>query len=50
MLGVEPESAAVTNAVIAKYNEENGLNVKPFLTAIPFMKEEQRMKVLERFK
>jgi len=50
VLGVEPESAAVTNAVIAKYNEENGLNVKPFLTAIPFMKEEQRKKVLERFK
>jgi ribonuclease Z len=50
VLGVEPESAAVTNEVIAKYNEENGLNVKPGFTAIPFMKDEERKKVLERFK
>ena len=49
-LGVEPESAAVTNEVIAKYNKENGLNVKPSFTAIPFMTEEQRKKVLQQFK
>jgi ribonuclease Z len=48
--GVEPESAAVTNAVIAKYNEENGLNVKPGFTSIPFLPEEQRKEVLKRFK
>jgi ribonuclease Z len=50
VLGVEPESAAVTNQVIAKYNQEKGLNVKPFLTAIPFLKGKQREKVLEKFK
>ena len=50
VLGVEPESAAVTNEVIAKYNKENGLNVKPSFTAIPFMTEEQRKKVLQQFK
>ncbi len=31
VLGVEPESAAVTNEVIANYNEEHGLAVKPAL-------------------
>jgi ribonuclease Z len=50
VMGIEPESAAVTNEVIAKYNEENGLDVKPTLTAIPFLTEEERQKVLEQFK
>jgi ribonuclease Z len=49
VLGVEPESAAVTNAVIAKYNDEYGLAVKPAYTAIPFLPDEQREKVLEQF-
>ena len=48
--GVEPESAAVTNAVIDRYNKEYGLDVKPSFTSIPFMEEEQRKKVLEQFK
>ena len=49
-LGVEPESAAVTNAVIAKYNKDYGTDVKPGVTAIPFLTEEQRKKVLQKFK
>lgn len=35
--GVEPESAAVTNALIDAFNKENGTDVKPSLTGIPFM-------------
>ena len=50
VLGVEPESAAVTNAVIDRYNKQYGLDVKPSFTSIPFMEEEQRKKVLEQFK
>jgi ribonuclease Z len=38
--GVEPESAAVTNAVIEAFNERNGTNVKPALTGIPFQKKQ----------
>lgn len=34
---IEPESAAVTNAQIEAFNERNGTDVKPGLTAIPFM-------------
>jgi ribonuclease Z len=34
--GVEPESAAVTNALIAEFNERNGTDVKPGLTGLPF--------------
>ena len=34
--GIEPESAAVTNAVIEAFNEENGVDVKPSLTGLPF--------------
>ena len=34
---VEPESAAVTNAQIKAFNERNGTDVKPGLTAVPFM-------------
>ena len=48
-LGVEPESAAVTNAVIAKYNEENSLDVKPGVTGLPFLKDEQLEKALDQF-
>jgi ribonuclease Z len=47
LMGVEPESAAVTNEVIAEYNKANGLDVKPFLTAIPFMRDEQKKQLLE---
>ena len=48
--GVEPESAAVTNEVIERYNKENDLDVKPGVTGIPFLPEDQRKKVLEQFK
>jgi len=34
---VEPESAAVTNAQIKEFNKHNGTDVKPGLTAVPFM-------------
>ena len=47
-MGVEPESAAVTNEVIAKYNQEHGLDVKPTLTAIPFLTEEQLKVMMEQ--
>jgi len=38
--GVEPESAAVTNQLIEEFNKEEGTDVKPSLTGIPFMKKE----------
>lgn len=47
LMGVEPESAAVTNEVIAKYNEEYGLNVRPSLTAIPFLSKEQLEQMIQ---
>jgi ribonuclease Z len=37
---VEPESAAVTNKQIEEFNKRNGTEVKPGLTAVPFMKKE----------
>jgi hypothetical protein len=37
---IEPESAAVTNAQIEAFNEANGTDVKPGLTAIPFQKQQ----------
>ncbi|MEH6617314.1 MAG: guanitoxin biosynthesis MBL fold metallo-hydrolase GntH [Porticoccus sp.] len=37
---VEPEAAKVTNAQIEAFNKANGTNVKPGLTAVPFMKKE----------
>ena len=36
---IEPESAAVTNRQIEEFNARNGTNVKPGLTAIPFMEQ-----------
>ncbi len=48
LMGVEPESAAVTNEVIAKYNKENGTSVKPTLTAIPFLNEEQLKEMMKQ--
>jgi hypothetical protein len=36
--GVEPESAAVTNALIEAFNERNGTDVTPGLTGLPFKK------------
>jgi hypothetical protein len=48
LAGVEPESAAVANAIIAKFNEENGSDAKPTLTAFPFLSEEQQQQVLEQ--
>ncbi len=48
LMGVEPESAAVTNEVIAKYNQENGLDVKPTLTAIPFLTDEQLKQMMQQ--
>jgi ribonuclease Z len=36
--GVEPESAAVTNALIEAFNRENGTDVRPGLTGLPFKK------------
>ena len=38
--GVEPESAAVTNALIAEFNKKNGTNIKPALTGLPFRKKQ----------
>ena len=38
---VEPESAAVTNAQIKEFNKHNGTDVKPGLTAVPFMDKQQ---------
>jgi hypothetical protein len=37
---VEPESAAVTNAQVKEFNKHNGTDVKPGLTAVPFMEEQ----------
>jgi ribonuclease Z len=37
---VEPEAAKVTNDQIEAFNKANGTNVKPGLTAVPFMKKE----------
>ena len=37
LTSIEPESAAVTNAQIEAFNKRNGTNVKPGLTAVPFM-------------
>ena len=37
--GVEPESAAVTNALIEKFNKENGTDIKPGITGLPFQKK-----------
>jgi hypothetical protein len=37
--GVEPESAAVTNELIAEFNERNGTDVVPALTNLPFQKK-----------
>ena len=38
--GIEPESAAVTNAVIEAFNERNNTSVKPSLTGLPFQKKQ----------
>jgi len=38
--GVEPESAAVTNAVIEAFNQRNGTDVTPGITGLPFRDEE----------
>ncbi len=48
LMGVEPQSAAVTNEVIANYNKENGTSVKPSLTAIPFLNEEQLKQMMKK--
>ena len=37
--GVEPESAAVTNEVIKRFNAKNGTDIQPALTGIPFRKK-----------
>jgi ribonuclease Z len=39
MSGVEPESAAVTNAMIEKFNKRHGTDIKPSVTGIPFRKK-----------
>jgi hypothetical protein len=36
----EPESAAVTNTQIKEFNKRNGTDVKPGLTAVPFMEKQ----------
>ena len=38
--GVEPESARVTNELIAEFNKANGTDVKPSLTGLPFKTKE----------
>jgi hypothetical protein len=37
---VEPESAAVTNKQIEDFNKRMGTDVKPGLTAVPFMEKQ----------
>ena len=37
--GVDPESAAAINELIADFNKKNGTNIKPSLTGLPFMKK-----------
>ncbi len=37
--GVEPESAAVTNRLIEAFNAENGTDIKPGITGLPFRKK-----------
>ena len=39
--GVEPDSAAVTNALIEAFNKRNGTDVKPGITGLPFQKKNQ---------
>ena len=34
--GVEPEAARVTNELIERFNRENGTDIKPSLTGLPF--------------
>ncbi|MHC4219837.1 MAG: guanitoxin biosynthesis MBL fold metallo-hydrolase GntH [Planctomycetota bacterium] len=34
--GVEPESAAVTNAMIKEFNKRHGTNIQPAVTGLPF--------------
>ena len=46
--GPEPESSAVANEIIAKFNEEAGTDVKPTLTSFPFLSDEQQKQVLEQ--
>jgi ribonuclease Z len=38
--GVEPESARVTNELIAEFNKANGTDIQPSLTGLPFKKQE----------
>jgi ribonuclease Z len=38
--GVEPESAAVTNALIDEFNKRNGTDIKPGITGLPFQKNQ----------
>ena len=40
--GVEPESAAVTNALIDEFNERMGTDIKPALTGIPFQDKKDK--------
>ncbi|UCE88677.1 MAG: MBL fold metallo-hydrolase [Pseudomonadota bacterium] len=40
--GVDPESAAVTNALIEEFNKRNGTDVKPSLTGIPFQNKQKK--------
>ena len=42
--GVERETSAVTNQVIAEFNKEFGTDVKPALTALPFKNDDMAMK------
>lgn len=37
--GVEPDSAAATNALIEAFNKQHGTDIKPSLTGIPFQKK-----------
>ena len=38
--GVEPESAAVTNALIDAFNKQSGTDIEPGLTGLPFKKKQ----------
>ena len=40
LTSIEPESAAVPNAQIKAFNERMGTDVKPGLTAVPFMEQQ----------
>jgi len=46
--GVEPESSAVANEIIAAFNKERGSDAKPSLTGFPFLSDEQQKQAIQK--